>query len=138
MINLGDKNYKNIRISHNYDLPHVTSFTKDALPNCIVSVDRPIFKAEPSNITVTGFEPFKTYEIMISFRNSDQIARKIRVEQSENQYFIVSGLKKKRIQSEKVAPGMEMQYVVKFFELECITERETFTVPIKALGNVRD
>jgi hydrocephalus-inducing protein len=46
-------------------------------------------------------------------------------------------------QSEKIAPGMEVQYVVKFspeervdyiHELICATEREKFIVPIKAIG----
>ena len=47
------------------------------------------------------------------------------------------------LQSEKIAPGMEVQYVVKFtpeervdyvHELICVTEREKFIVPIKAVG----
>jgi hydrocephalus-inducing protein len=140
-------NYKNFRVSNHTDLPKVISFANESLPNCIVSVDRPIFKAEPSNITIAGFEPFRTYEMVINFRNSDQIARKIRVEQSDNPYFSVSGWKKKGLQSEKVAPGMETQYIVKFspeedvdyyLELVCVTERETFTVPIKAFGIASD
>lgn len=132
-----------LHVSNDYHLPEVISFVKEPLSNCTVSVDRPIFKPEPSNLTIEGFTPFKTYEFVMNFRNSDQVPRKIRVEQANNPYFSVSGYKKKGLQSEKIAPGMETQFVVTFtpeeqvdyiHELECVTERETFLVPIKAIG----
>ncbi|KAJ3305286.1 hypothetical protein HDV03_001884, partial [Kappamyces sp. JEL0829] len=69
--------------------------------------------------------------------------RKIRVEQVDSPYFTVQGWKTLGLQSDKVAPGMEVQYIVKFtpdenvdyiYELVCVTEREKFVVPIKAIG----
>lgn len=72
-----------------------------------------------------------------------KVARKIRVEQADSPYFSVQGWKKKGLQSEKIAAGMEIQYLVKFtpeenvdyiHELICVTERETFVVPINAIG----
>jgi hypothetical protein len=46
------------------------------------------------------------------------------------------------MQSDKVAPGMEVQFLVKFhpeenvdysFNIICVTEREKFSVPVRAL-----
>jgi hypothetical protein len=135
------RNSTNLQILNNCDIPKVISFAKEPLQNCTVSVDRPIFKAEPSEITIIGFLPFKTYEMLLNFRNSDQVPRKIRVEQTDNPNFTVSGWKKEGLQSEKIASGMETQFVVRFTpeesidyieEIVCVTERETFVVPIRA------
>ncbi|KAI8900319.1 hypothetical protein BC833DRAFT_523632 [Globomyces pollinis-pini] len=119
------------------------------LQHCQVAYDKPLFRPEPSNLTLQGFIPFKTYELVISFRNIDKviigklIIRKIRLEPSISPYFSVQGWKRQSLQSEKVAPGMEVSFVIKFqpeenvdylLDLICITEREKFIVPIQAIG----
>lgn len=46
---------------------------EQALKGCDVPLDRPIFQAEPSDITFQGFQPFKTYELVVNFRNIDKV-----------------------------------------------------------------
>lgn len=46
-----------------------------------VPIDCPIFEAIPSKILLQKYEPFQTYEIVITFRNNDKVARRIQLEQ---------------------------------------------------------
>lgn len=114
-----------------------------SINQCQVPFEQSLFIPEPSNLVLEGFTPFKTYELVISFRNIDQVPRKIRLEPSNSPYFSIHGWKKKGLQSEKIASGMEIAFVVKFtpeenvdyiHNLVCVTEREKFIVPIKAIG----
>jgi hydrocephalus-inducing protein len=145
----------NISISNKNPIPAVVDLIKGesdkTIQQCHVPFDIPLFQPEPANLTLEGFQPFKTYELVISFRNIDkvvhpitiQVPRKIRLEASTSPYFSISGWKKKTLQSDKVAPGMEVSFVVKFtpeenvdymHEIVAITEREKFIVPIRAVG----
>lgn len=67
-----EKSYK-VHVSNECQIPTVIDLEKEALPQCSLSVDRPIFQPEPSNLTLEGFTPFKTYELLISFRNTDKV-----------------------------------------------------------------
>jgi len=58
-------------------------------------------------------------------------------------YFSIRGTNSISLNSEKIAPGMEVQYIITFtpeenvdynYNLVCITEREKFLVPIIAIG----
>jgi len=58
-------------------------------------------------------------------------------------YFSIKGTNSPSLNSEKIAPGMEVQYIITFtpeenvdykYNLVCITEREKFLVPIVAIG----
>lgn len=92
------------------------------------------------------------------FRNKDRVARSIKIIAPDNKLFTVTPAKKSAMTtmknkpgasedidmlSCKVAPGMEITYIVKFFpeaksdyayDLMVITEREKFIVPIRAMG----
>lgn len=37
-----------------------------------VPFDRPIFKPIPSEVVLQNFTPYQTYEVLISFRNTDK------------------------------------------------------------------
>ena len=43
------------------------------IKGCDVPIDRPLFQPEPSNMTIKGYLPFKTYELVIQFRNLDKV-----------------------------------------------------------------
>lgn len=95
------------------------------------------------------------------FRNKDRVARSIKIIPPDSKLFTVTPAKKSAMTSTKnklssknpsedidmlsckVAPGMEITYIVKFFpeaksdysyDLMVITEREKFIVPIRAMG----
>lgn len=95
------------------------------------------------------------------FRNKDRVARSIKIIPPDSKLFTVTPAKKSAMTSSKtklssknpsedidmlsckVAPGMEITYIVKFFpeaksdysyDLMVITEREKFIVPIRAMG----
>lgn len=86
-------------------------------------------------------------------RNKDKVARRIRIIQPESRLFQVypygseEGLRKnpEKIFSSgsKVAPGLEVTFIIKFspeakidyrYDLEITTEREKFIVPVIAVG----
>ncbi|KAI9356512.1 hypothetical protein DFJ73DRAFT_958267 [Zopfochytrium polystomum] len=108
-----------------------------------VSVDRPLFEPLPPEIILQSYEPFNTYEVVISFRNNDKFTRRLKLEPISHPNFKVSGVKSDSLQSGKVAPGMEVQFMLTFnpeekvdyvYNLVCITEREKFLLPIRAIG----
>ncbi|KAJ3022533.1 hypothetical protein HKX48_005950 [Thoreauomyces humboldtii] len=110
---------------------------------CQVPVDKPLFQPFPSTVVLQSYQPFTTYEVTINFRNNDKIPRRIKVDEIENPRFTIRGAKNTNLQSGKVAPGMDVTYVVSFtpeanvdysYNLVCTTEREVFLVPIKATG----
>lgn len=96
---------------------------------------------------------------VLYFRNKDRVARSIKIIAPDNKLFTVTPAKKSAMTtsksksgvsedidmlSGKVAPGMEITYIVKFFpeaksdyayDLMIITEREKFIVPIRAMGS---
>ncbi|KAJ3270503.1 hypothetical protein HDV01_007759 [Terramyces sp. JEL0728] len=117
--------------------------TENIIQNCKVPFERPLFQPEPSSIRLEYFSPFKSYELLINFRNMDKVPRRLRIEESRSPYFSIHPWSTKSNQSDKVAPGMEIPYIIKFnpeenvdysLNLVCVTEREQFVIPIKAIG----
>ena len=93
----------------------------------------------------------------ISFRNKDKVARSVKIIAPDSKLFSVVPSKKVKqtagataktaadvdVMSSRVAPGMEVSYVVRFspeakidysYDLTVVTEREKFIVPIRAVG----
>ncbi|XP_068693384.1 hydrocephalus-inducing protein homolog [Montipora foliosa] len=105
-----------------------------------MDIEEPIFQPFPSDIVFQNFEPFQTYEVPLQLRNNDKVARLVKVTQTDSPYFkIVSP----HDVGHKVAPGMDTIFIIQFtpdetkdytHELICITEREKFLVPVKAIG----
>ncbi|CAL1528045.1 unnamed protein product [Lymnaea stagnalis] len=105
-----------------------------------VNIDEPMFQPFPSEIFFQNFEPFQTYEIPLVLRNNDKVPRLVKVSQENSPYFkIISP----HDVGHKVGPGLPTIFKVQFtpdekkdyrHELICITEREKFVVPIKAIG----
>ncbi|XP_059848459.1 hydrocephalus-inducing protein homolog isoform X2 [Hypanus sabinus] len=105
-----------------------------------LDTDQPLFQPFPSEITFQNYKPCEVYEVPLSLRNHDQVPRMVKVIQEDSPYFRIvypSDV------SCKVAPGMATTFKIIFtpeenkdyiHELVCITEREKFLVPVKAIG----
>ncbi len=72
-----------------------------------MSIDQAIFQPFPSKVQFQQFEPHKTYEFLLRFRNLDVVARNLRVTGEESPYFKTTC---QRLIGSKVAPGMEVMY----------------------------
>ena len=125
-----------------------------------VDVDEPLFQSFPPSIEYHKYEPFRTYEALLWFRNNDYVPRRIKIEDPKNRHFTVRrmrGAKGERLVEEKggpggrpgdgvgkIAPGMEVAFKVVFapsdkgdyaVDLVVATEREKFIVPVRCVGN---
>jgi hypothetical protein len=127
----------------------ITQYSNNAAS--VVPVDQPLFSVHPPVVTFSNFEGLQTYEATITLRNTDNVARRVKVYPPNSPFFDlaagrgVAGRKKASGSGpgDKVAPGMEVTYVIRFkpdaridysHDLVVITEREKFSVPIRASG----
>lgn len=110
-----------------------------------VTVDEPLFKPTPPLIAFLDFDGLQTYDSVLCLRNQDNVARRVKVMPPDSLFFEVMPGKgrKKSSTGDKVAPGMEVSYIIRFkpdsrmdynYDLKVTTEREQFTVPIRATG----
>jgi hypothetical protein len=118
-----------------------------------VPVDQTLFSVHPPVVTFKDFEGLQTYEATVTLRNQDHVARRLKVHPPDSPFFELAPGRRsaganKRSQAgsgsgDKVAPGMEVTYVIRFkpdaridysYDLVFITEREKFSVPIRASG----
>ncbi|CDQ57971.1 unnamed protein product [Oncorhynchus mykiss] len=105
-----------------------------------IDVDQAMFQPYPSEIVFQNYTPSETYEISLILRNNDKIPRLVKVMEGDSLYFkVVSPVDV----CSKVAPGMASTFSVLFTPQEnkdyihrliCVTERERFEVPIRAIG----
>ena len=114
--------------------------------DCAVPVDEPLFQPFPSEMVYRNYEPFASYTQILFCRNNDAFARRIKIVPPDSPFFAVSPptMGNKPLPPDgKVAAGMEIRFVVTFtprekreysHDLVCVTEREKFIIPIRALG----
>lgn len=105
-----------------------------------VNIDEPMFQPFPSEIYFQNFEPYEVYEVPLILRNNDKVPRLVKVTQADSPYFeIISP----HDVGHKVGPGLPTTFKLQFrpeekkdynHELVCITEREKFIVPVRAIG----
>ncbi|XP_069735049.1 LOW QUALITY PROTEIN: hydrocephalus-inducing protein homolog [Phaenicophaeus curvirostris] len=105
-----------------------------------VDLGRSLFQPVSSEIVFQSYVPYEVYEMPLVLRNIDKVPRRVKVVMEKSLYFklvVPSGV------CRKVAPGMTTSFRVLFtpeenkdyfHQLTCITERETFNVPIRAIG----
>lgn len=105
-----------------------------------LGVDEPLFQPFPSELYFQRFVPCQSYEIPLSLRNNDKVARAVRVSQVESPYFEIITPPNA---SAKVAPGIDITFMIKFMpteqkdyyhEIVVATEREKFLVPVQCMG----
>ena len=58
-------------------------------PNCVVSVDEPIFQPEPSTILFEDYEPLQSLTKILKLRNRDIVPRRVSIIHPENRLFQV-------------------------------------------------
>ncbi|OCT82470.1 hypothetical protein XELAEV_18025000mg [Xenopus laevis] len=105
-----------------------------------VDLDQALFQPFPSEIVFQNYTACETYEVPLILRNNDKVPRLVKVIQENSPYFqIISP----NDVCNKVAPGMPSIFRILFtpeenkdyfHELVCVTEREKFVVPVRAVG----
>ncbi|KAF7242755.1 hypothetical protein EYD10_10907 [Varanus komodoensis] len=112
---------------------------KDALFSS-VDLDQSLFQPFPSEVIFQNYTPCELYEVPLILRNNDKIPRLVKVVLESSPYFRVVS---PNDVCNKVAPGMPSTFRILFtpeenkdyfHEVTCITEREKFIVPIRAIG----
>ncbi|XP_046781643.1 hydrocephalus-inducing protein homolog isoform X4 [Gallus gallus] len=105
-----------------------------------VDLDQTLFQPFPSEVVFQSYIPCEVYEVPLVLRNNDRVPRLVKVVLESSPYFkLISPGDVCR----KVAPGMASTFRILFtpeenkdyfHQLTCITEREKFVVPIRAIG----
>lgn len=112
-------------------------------PPTTVNLDDPLFQPFPPEIVFKGYTPYENYEMTLTMRNNDRVARTITVLPPNSTIFSIIP---KSPADKKIAAGMETTFQVRFspdadrdfqYDLVCVTEREKFMVPIRTIGSRR-
>ncbi|XP_061217731.1 hydrocephalus-inducing protein homolog isoform X3 [Neopsephotus bourkii] len=105
-----------------------------------VDLDKSLFQPFPSEVVFQNYLPFKVCEVPLVLRNKDKVPRLVKVVLENSPYF---KLISPNGGSHKVAAGLSSTFRIiftpeenkdYFHQLICITEREKFIVPIRAIG----
>ncbi|CAI5655386.1 unnamed protein product [Oreochromis niloticus] len=103
-------------------------------------IDQPLFQPYPSELVFQNLTPGQTYKLPLLLLNNDKVSRQVKLEQQNSVYFSVLPSSDAR---SNVAPGMSATFTVFFtphenkdyhHRLVCVTEREKFEIPIRAIG----
>ncbi|XP_075289597.1 hydrocephalus-inducing protein homolog isoform X3 [Opisthocomus hoazin] len=106
----------------------------------VVDLEQSSFQPFPSEVVIQNYVPHEVYEVPLILRNKDKVPRLVKVVLESSPYFKLishSGV------CRKVAPGMSSSFRILFtpeenkdyfHQVTCITEREKFLVPIRAIG----
>ncbi|NXS73554.1 HYDIN protein, partial [Pandion haliaetus] len=105
-----------------------------------VDLEQSLFQPFPSEVVFQSYVPCEVYEVPLILRNNDKVPRLVKVVLESSPYF---KLISPNDMCRKVAPGMPSTFRILFtpeenkdyfHQLTCITEREKFIVPIRAIG----
>ncbi|XP_071670318.1 hydrocephalus-inducing protein homolog isoform X2 [Patagioenas fasciata] len=105
-----------------------------------VDLEQSLFQPFPSEVVFQRYVPCKVYEVPLILRNIDKVPRLVKIVLESSPYF---RLISPNDMCCKVAPGMSSTFRILFtpeenkdyfHQLTCITEREKFIVPIRAIG----
>ncbi|XP_009468798.1 PREDICTED: hydrocephalus-inducing protein homolog [Nipponia nippon] len=105
-----------------------------------VDLEQSLFQPFPSEVVFQNYVPCEVYEVPLILRNNDKVPRLVKVVLESSPYF---KLISPNAVCRKVAPGMPSTFRILFtpeenkdyfHQLTCITEREKFIVPIRAIG----
>uniref|UniRef100_A0A8D0AXJ9 HYDIN axonemal central pair apparatus protein n=1 Tax=Sander lucioperca TaxID=283035 RepID=A0A8D0AXJ9_SANLU len=106
----------------------------------LVDMDQPLFQPYPSELVFQNFTPAQTYTLSLRLHNIDKVSRQVKLELQDSEFFRVVGTEGT---GSKVAPGLFATFTVFFTPQEnkdyhprlvCVTERERFEVPVRAIG----
>uniref|UniRef100_A0A8C3T1C3 HYDIN axonemal central pair apparatus protein n=1 Tax=Chelydra serpentina TaxID=8475 RepID=A0A8C3T1C3_CHESE len=105
-----------------------------------VDLEQSLFQPFPSEVVFQNYAPCEIYEVPLILRNNDKIPRLVKIILESSPYFRVIS---PNDVGHKVAPGMASTFRILFtpeenkdyiHQVTCITEREKFIVPIRAIG----
>uniref|UniRef100_A0A8C6Z7I6 HYDIN/VesB/CFA65-like Ig-like domain-containing protein n=1 Tax=Nothoprocta perdicaria TaxID=30464 RepID=A0A8C6Z7I6_NOTPE len=105
-----------------------------------LDLEQSLFQPFPSEVVFQNYVPCEVYEVPLVLRNNDKIPRLVKVVLESSPYF---KLISPNDVCHKVAPGMPSTFRILFtpeenkdyfHQVTCITEREKFIVPIRAIG----
>ncbi|NWI09406.1 HYDIN protein, partial [Crypturellus soui] len=105
-----------------------------------LDLEQSLFQPFPSEVVFQNYVPCEVYEVPLILRNNDKIPRLVKVVLESSPYF---KLISPNDVCHKVAPGMPSTFRILFtpeenkdyfHQVTCITEREKFIVPIRAIG----
>ncbi|KFV73572.1 Hydrocephalus-inducing protein, partial [Struthio camelus australis] len=105
-----------------------------------LDLEQSLFQPFPSEVVFQNYVPCEIYEVPLILRNNDKIPRLVKVVLESSPYF---KLISPNDVCHKVAPGMPSTFRIVFtpeenkdyfHQVTCITEREKFIVPIRAIG----
>ncbi|KAM4672094.1 hydrocephalus-inducing protein homolog [Amazona ochrocephala] len=103
-------------------------------------LDESLFQPFPSEVVFQNYLPGEVCEVPLILRNKDKVPRLVKLVSEDSPYFKLISPNRG---SHKVAPGMSSTFRILFtpeenkdyfHQLICITEREKFIVPIRAIG----
>jgi hydrocephalus-inducing protein len=127
-----------MRVPRIVELMDVSEFSNNK--DTGLPLDQPLFQPFPSDLRFQQFAAGQQYELTLTLTNMDRVARKVKVLPSSSPYFEVIP---PPAAPGKIAPGVAAVYTVRFSpdqardfadELVCVTEREKFVVPVRAIG----
>ncbi|XP_064020126.1 hydrocephalus-inducing protein homolog [Pogoniulus pusillus] len=104
------------------------------------ALEQSCFEPCPAEVVFRHCVPHRVYEMLLALRNKGRAPQRLKVTLESSPYFKLVGPKDVW---QKVAPGMVSTYSILFspeenkgycHQLRCTTEREEFTVPIRAVG----
>ncbi|XP_009996299.1 PREDICTED: hydrocephalus-inducing protein homolog [Chaetura pelagica] len=105
-----------------------------------VDLEQSLFQPFPTEVVFQNYVPCQVYQVPLVLRNNDKVPRLVKVVLESSPYFKLLSCPE---ESHKVAPGMLATFHILFtpeekkdysHQLTCITEREKFIVPIRAIG----
>ncbi|XP_037622519.1 hydrocephalus-inducing protein homolog isoform X2 [Sebastes umbrosus] len=106
----------------------------------LVDMDQPLFQPYPSELVFQNFTPAQTHTLPLLLHNNDKVSRQVKLELQDSEHFHVVG---PTDAGSRVAPGLSATFTVMFtpeenkdyhYILVCVTERERFEVPVRAVG----
>ncbi|KAF4667893.1 hypothetical protein FOL47_003343 [Perkinsus chesapeaki] len=128
-----------IRIVRHLDIASHSLYRESEVP-----LDEPLFEPSPPVIRFTHYHGMDKLSVTLSLRNKDTVSRRVQVLPPQVEHFTVTR-KTGKDRYDLVAPGMEVSFLIKFHpsaradychDLEVVTEREVFAVPIRAFAGV--
>ncbi|CAH8550445.1 unnamed protein product [Dicrocoelium dendriticum] len=123
--------------------PQLTSLSTDGVA-CVKAhkcdISSPLFELCPSELVFQNYVENHTYELPLILRNVDSMMHSVHLVHENNPYFQIKYLSPI---GHKIAAGLSLHCLVSFtpdslrdyqHELLCITDRETYKIPIYCLG----
>ncbi|KAM6253129.1 hydrocephalus-inducing protein homolog [Porphyrio hochstetteri] len=104
------------------------------------SCHKSLFQPFPSEVVFQHYVAHEVFKVPLVLRNNDKVPRLVKVTLENSPYF---KLVRPKCVPSKVAPGLALTYHVIFtpeenkdysHQITCVTDREQFIVPIRAIG----